>query len=96
MELMAAAAARFGADNETINKILDCVVTEEAIAVMEEKGLKEKSFEYITDKISFYLNKRSTDKMKTECIVYSNAYGLLGQTEGAASFIEEAKGKSTE
>jgi cobalt-precorrin-5B (C1)-methyltransferase len=96
MELMAAAAVRFGADNETLNRILDCVVTEEAIAVMEEKDLKEKCFEFITDKISFYLNKRSTDKMKVECIVYSNAYGALGQTEGAVAFIEEAKGKSAE
>ncbi len=92
MELMAAAAARFGADNETLNRILDCVATEEAIEILVEKNLREKCFEYITDKISFYLNKRSTDKMKVECIVYANAYGLLGKTEGADKFLEEAKG----
>ena len=91
MELMAAAAARFGADNETLNRILDCVATEEAIEILVEKNLREKCFEYITDKISFYLNKRSTDKMKVECIVYANAYGLLGKTENADLFIEEAK-----
>ncbi len=91
MELMAAAAARCGAENEVLNKILDCVATEEAIEILVKENIKDKCFEYITDKIYFYLNKRSADKMKVECMVYANAYGLLGKTENADSFIEEAK-----
>ena len=91
MELMAAAAARCGADNAVINKILDCVATEEAIEILVKENIKDKCFEYITDKISFYLNKRSAGRMKVECMVYANAYGLLGKTENAESFIEEAK-----
>lgn len=91
MELMAAAAVRCGTGTEALKKILDCVATEEAIEILVKENIKEECFEYITDKISFYLNKRSTDKMKVECMVYANAYGLLGKTENADAFIEEAK-----
>ena len=91
MELMAAAAIRCGAGNELLTKILDCVATEEAIEILVNENIKDECFEYITDKISFYLNKRSAGRMKVECMVYANAYGLLGKTENADSFIEEAK-----
>ena len=91
MELMAAAAIRCGAGNEVLSKILECVATEEAIEILVNENIKDECFEYITDKISFYLNKRSAGRMKVECMVYANAYGLLGKTENADSFIEEAK-----
>ena len=91
MELMAAAAVRCGAGTEALKKILDCVATEEAIEILVNESIKDECFEYITDKIYFYLNKRSADRMKVECMVYANAYGLLGKTENADAFLEEAK-----
>ena len=91
MELMAAAAVRCGAGTDALKKILDCVATEEAIEILVNENIKDECFEYITDKISFYLNKRSNDKMKVECLVYANAYGLLGKTDNAEAFLEEAK-----
>ena len=91
MELMAAAAVKCGGGTEALKKILDCVATEEAIEILVNENIKDECFEYITDKISFYLNKRSTDKMKVECMVYANAYGLLGKTDNAEAFLEEAK-----
>ena len=91
MELMAAAAVRCGAGTEALKKILDCVATEEAIEILVNENIKDECFEYITDKIYFYLNKRSAEKMKVECMVYANTYGLLGKTENADAFLEEAK-----
>ncbi len=91
MELMAAAAVRCGAGTEALKKILACVATEEAIEILVNENIKDECFEYITDKIYFYLNKRSAEKMKVECMVYANAYGLLGKTENADAFLEEAK-----
>lgn len=90
MELMAAAAIRAGASNETLSAILDCVSTEEAVDVYINEGIKEKCFEYIIDKISFYLNKRATEETEVQCIVYSNKFGLLAKTAGADGFIKEA------
>ena len=44
------------------------------------------------DKIDFYLNKRGAGEIQIQCIVYSNKFGLLGQTEEAEKYLEEAKG----
>lgn len=89
MELMAEAATHAGADKDTINAILACVYTEEAYAVMKEANIGEKSFAYVMDRISHYL-KRRAGSMRIECIVYSNKYGLLGQTDDAEELMNEA------
>ena len=94
MELMAAAAARAGAGEKAITDILDCVSTEEAIEILLKAGIREKSFEYITDRIYFYLNKRAAGRIDIQCIIYSNVYGLLGKTKRAEEFLDKAKGAS--
>lgn len=86
MELMAAAAARAGADNGTVCAILDCVSTEEAYAVMQEAHMADECMRYIMDRIAYHLKARARE-MKTECIMYSNMYGLLGQTGGAQTML---------
>ena len=90
MELMATAAFKSGADNETISSILESLSTEEAYGYMTETGIEKECFKYIMERISHYLNKRATDEMKVECIVYSNKFGLLGKTEAADEFMENA------
>ena len=91
MELMAAAAIRAGvSDNGILNRILDCVSTDEAYAVMQKEGIEKKCFERIMERIAFYLNARASD-MQIECIVYSNRYGLLGKTPGADGLLKEIR-----
>ena len=91
MELMAAAAIRAGvSDNGILNRILDCVSTDEAYAVMQEEGIEKKCFDRIMERIAFYLNARASD-MQIECIVYSNRYGLLGKTPGADGLLKEIR-----
>ena len=92
MELMATAAIRSGASTETLNDILNCVSTEEAIEIYKTANIEKKCFDYIMDKIDFYLNKRGAGEIQIQCIVYSNKFGLLGQTEEAEKYLEEAKG----
>ncbi len=91
MELMAAAAIRAGAGQDDLEKILSCVSTEEAIAVIKSENLEEKCFEHIMERISYYLTARAQG-MRTACIVYSNKYGLLGKTEGAEEMLKKQKG----
>ena len=93
MELMAAAAVRAGAEGSTLTDILDCVSTEEAYAVMQKARIEKKSFEYIMERIAYYLRARAGD-MQAECIVYSNKYGLLGATEGAEKMLAQASGQN--
>ncbi len=91
MELMAAAAIKCGASSETLNNILNCVSTEEAIEVYQNADIEKNCFEYIMQKIDYYLNKRGAGDIDIQCMVYSNKFGLLGLTDGAESFLKEAK-----
>ena len=92
MELMAAAAARTGASGEVINGILDCVSTDEAIKLMTDAGIEKKSFEYVMERIEYYLTKRAGN-MLIGCIVYSNKFGLLGKC-GSVELFEKAFGEN--
>ncbi len=86
MELMAASAVRAGADRDTVILILDSLSTEEAYQHMIDHNIEKECFSYIMEKISYYLQKRAVS-MKTECIVYSNKYGLLGATPHAEELL---------
>ena len=93
MELMAAAAVRSGAKTGTAKEILGCLSTEEAIAVYRKEGMERECFACIMDRIKYYLERRAKGRIDVQCMVYSNKYGLLGQTGRAAAFLEEAKGE---
>ena len=88
MELLAAAAARCGADSKLICTILDCVTTEEAYGHMKSAGIEKECLAYIMNRIDYYLTKRAGDEMHIECIMYSNSEGLLGETDGAADMLK--------
>lgn len=87
MELLAAAAIRKNVPEKYLIRILDCVTTEEALALIDDAGKKEVVMQDIMEKIDFYLKKRAADRLQIECIVYSNAYGLLGMTAKAEELL---------
>lgn len=91
MELMAAAAIKCGASVDALNDILNCVSTEEAIEIYLREQIQDRCFEYIMEKIDFFLNKRGAGQLEIQCIMYSNKYGLLGETCRAKEFLKEVK-----
>ncbi len=91
MELMALAALFSGADIETSSRILDCISTDEAYAILLEKGLAKDSMSYVTEKISHYLKLRAGEKLEIGCIFFSNKYGILGQTDNADRILNNIK-----
>ncbi|MCR5404146.1 MAG: cobalt-precorrin-5B (C(1))-methyltransferase CbiD [Butyrivibrio sp.] len=88
MELMAAAAIRSGASEKALREILDCVSTEAAIEVYIREGIDKSCFNYICERIRFFLEKRAAGRLDIQCIIYSNQYGLLGKTDKAEEFLE--------
>lgn len=87
-ELMTAAAIRAGADLETAKRILDTITTDEALAILEKEGLLDSAMEDIVARIHYYLQHRCQEALRTEVILFSNEYGLLGQTEGAQELLQ--------
>lgn len=88
MELMAATALKQQVSREGVLKILDCVSTEEALAILTAEGKVEAVMDGLMEKIMFYLKKRASDKIKIECIMYSKEYGELAKSKGAKALLE--------
>lgn len=90
MELLAAAALEAGTGAEQARRILQCVTTEEALAVLGETGRFRETMNRIMEKILFYLRKRAGEKLQIECMMYSNEYGELASSPEAAALLKEA------
>ena len=87
-ELMTAAAIRAGADLETARRLLDTITTEEAIDILNEKNLTNQVMKLVTEKIHYYLQHRCGGALETEAVIFSNAHGYLGETEGAEEMLK--------
>ena len=87
-ELMTAAAIRAGADLETAKQLLETITTVEAIGILKEKRLLEKTMAEIMPRVHYYLQHRIGEAFPTEAILFSNEHGFLGETEGAQKMLE--------
>lgn len=90
-EIMAACALRAGADRETAMRLLDIQTTDEGVEILEEANLLDDSIAQLMKKIKFYLNHRTYGKLKAEAMIYSNAHGYLGETEGFKDLVERVR-----
>ena len=90
-ELMAACAIRAGCDIKTARAILDCLTTDEMLAIIKDAGLLEKTMEIVAQKIDFYVNNRTRSEMKISVVVFSSVYGILCTTGKALEWMEDFK-----
>ena len=89
MEIIACAAAKEGADTETIKAVLGCLTTEEAFSILKEGGLLRSVSERIMDGILKSLDRRADGRLHIECIMYTKEKGLLAASAGADKMIDE-------
>ena len=91
MELLMAAAYRAGCAPDTLGKILDCLVTEEALSYIAKDGCLAAAMAVLMEKILFYLRKRVKENLRMECILYANGYGELARSDGAVELLEQIR-----
>ena len=91
MEILTGCAIRAGADTDTARRILECMNTEEALSIIEKKGILNQTMEIVLERILFYLDFRAQGRLQTECILYSNEFGLLAESQNARQILEEVK-----
>ncbi|MCM1385793.1 MAG: cobalt-precorrin-5B (C(1))-methyltransferase CbiD [Bacillus sp. (in: Bacteria)] len=87
MELLAAFSIREGITAKQAYDILECVTTEEAIPILERGGKLQPVMDKIAERICFYMENRAGGKLKTDCILYANAYGELAKSRGAEEWF---------
>lgn len=97
MEIIAAYAAKLGADKELIDEIFDCVTTDNAYEKIKEKSpeLCENLMTLLMDRILYHLKARTHDTLEVAAVMFSNKHGLLAQSENAEEFIKKL-GKNNE
>ncbi len=86
-ETLTAHAALCGADRDLARRLFDCLTTDEAIPLLDEAGLREDVMGSIAGALSEHLHHRAGESMAIEAIFFSNRYGILGQTAGAARLL---------
>ena len=87
MELLAAFSVKEGVEIEKIRQVLDCVTTEEAIAILKDSGKLQAIMDAIVERICFYLEKRAKGKLQIDCILYANEFGELAKSKEAVKWF---------
>ena len=87
MEVLCASAIRAGGTLECAREILEAGTTDEALAVIDRYGILEETMAIVMEKIQFYLDHRSYEQILLGAVVFSNVYGLLGQTRDARKLM---------
>ncbi len=94
-ELMAAWAVRAGGDAELAREIMDCVMTEEMLRLMHERGILERAMEIMGERIDYYVRHRVKDQIRVGVVVFHENYGMLCATGPAKEWLEEVKTAGT-
>ena len=89
MEIIAANAAMCGADLCSIQRIMDCISTDDALDVLNETDLIGPVSERLAERIEFYMNHRTGGSIRTAAVVFSSVYGLLSKTSLADEMMKE-------
>ena len=84
---MALEAVFAGASREVAQKIYDSLTTDEAVRLLKETGLLEPVMAAVCEKIEAYMDQRTHGQVPTAAVVFSNAYGVLGQSSRAKAFL---------
>lgn len=91
MEVICACALKADAELSLLQKLIDCITTDEAVTLLEEAGILRETMEILLQKIEYYLKKRAFEGIAIGAVVFSNLHGLLGMTQGAEALIGEIR-----
>ena len=81
-ELFCAHAALCGAGRETCRELMEQVSADGCLAVLEKACLREAVMESLLPEIQAHLDRRADGALRIGAILFSNVYGLLGETAG--------------
>ena len=93
-EIMAATAIRAGASLQVAKDILASLTTDQSLAILDENNLLPQTMELLMEKIHFYLKNKS--ELLIGAVVFSNAFGYLGQTKEVQTLLNYFNTKEKE
>lgn len=91
MEILASNAIMAGATAEDAKEIMGCISTDDALEVLDKKGLIRPVMDILIPKIEFHMNHRVRGAVKVGAIVFSSEFGILGETPSAAELVKKVE-----
>ncbi len=91
MEILCSCGLLAGGRKGLLKKILDCVTVDEALELLKEEGLLKGAMEVLMEKIDFHLQHRAYEGLVIGAVVFSNQFGVLGETKTAGYLLDEIK-----
>ncbi len=89
MELLTVHAALLGAPVLLLSRIMESVTTDDALRHLKEAGLMEPVMERLMERMEFYINHRTQNRLELGVLTFSKVYGILGQTEKVPELAEK-------
>ncbi len=87
-ELFCTHAALCGADRAVCRALMDCATSDACIAVLDGADLREKVLDSLLSAIQDHLDRWAAGAFIVGAVVFSNQYGLLGQTWRAKELMD--------
>ena len=87
-ELFCAHAALAGGDKTLCRALMNCLTTNACLALLDEAGRREPVMASLLDAIQGHLSRRAGETCAVGAVLFSNEYGLLGETPEAKEIME--------
>ena len=89
VELFCAHAAVCGGSANLCRALMEAATADACVALLDGAGLRERVLKSLLEAVQRHLSRRTGDRMRAGAVVFSNEYGLLGQTETAKKIIKQ-------
>lgn len=90
-ELFCAHAACCGASRQVCLELLQAATADRCVEILDGAGLREPVLRRLLEAIQLYLDRRVQGKYRVGAVLFSNTYGLLGQTGPGREIIQSWK-----
>lgn len=91
MEVFVSHAALCGVPVVVLQEMMDCVTTDQVIQILQERHYFEATMQSILKKIDFHIEQRCMGEVPIGAILFSQKFGLLGETEKATEILQWVK-----
>ena len=88
MDVLVTCRVLAGADVEILRKIPECVTVDAALEILQNAEMLERVSEILMQKTEYYLNAKVKNTVKIGALMFSNKFGIIGQTSSAEELIE--------
>jgi cobalt-precorrin-5B (C1)-methyltransferase len=79
-EIFAAHTSLVGGNSNQVRAVMNCRTVDEMLSALETFGLRERVMQSIMSAIDLSVKKRCGGRLKAGIVLYSEEFGLLGQT----------------